>query len=72
MGNGKWEILKFELRKKSIAFSKALAIKKKTKKELAVLLPKIINLEQDIDGEENNLMNMIKLKTKFIIYDNIY
>ena len=52
MGNGKWEILKSELRKKSIAFSKAL--------------------EQDIDGEENNLMNMIKLKTKFIICDNIY
>ena len=46
----KWEFLKYEIRKRSIAFSKALA--KKSKKEHALLLSKITNLEQDIDSEE--------------------
>ena len=39
-----------EIRKRSIPFSKALA--KKSKKEHALLLPKMTKLEQDIDSEE--------------------
>ena len=46
----KWERLKYEICKRSIAFSKALA--KKSKKEHALLLSKITKLEQDIDSEE--------------------
>ena len=46
----KWECLKYEICKRSIAFSKALA--KKSKKEHALLLSKITKLEQDIDSEE--------------------
>ena len=38
----KWELLKYEIRKRSIAFSKALA--KKSKKEHALLLSKITKL----------------------------
>ena len=46
----KWEFLKYETRKTSIAFSKALA--KRSEKEHALLLSKITKLEQDIDSEE--------------------
>ena len=46
----KWEFLKYETCKRSIAFSKALA--KKSKKEHALLLFKITRLEEDIDREE--------------------
>ena len=46
----KWKFLKYEIRKRSIAFSKNLA--KKSKKEHALLLSKITELEQDIDSEE--------------------
>ena len=53
----KWEFLKYEIRKRSTAFSKTLA--KKSKKEHALLLFKITKLEQDNDSEE-----------KFDEYDN--
>ena len=46
----KWEFLKYETCKRSIAFSKALV--KKSKKEHALLLFKITSLEEDIDREE--------------------
>ena len=46
----KWEFLKYEICKRSIAFSKALA--NKSKKEHALLLSKITKLGQDIDSEE--------------------
>ena len=46
----KWEILRYEIRKLSIVFSKALA-KRSKKKEPAVLLSKIKKLEQDIASE---------------------
>ena len=46
----KWEFLKYEICKRNIAFSKALA--KKSKKERALLLFKITRLEEDIDREE--------------------
>ena len=46
----KWDFLKYETRKRSIAFSKALA--KESKKEHALLLSKITKLEQDNDSEE--------------------
>ena len=45
----KWKSLKYEICKRSVAFSKALA--KKSKKEHALLLSKITKLEQDIDSE---------------------
>ena len=45
----KWKSLKYEICKRSVAFSKALV--KKSKKEHALLLSKITKLEQDIDSE---------------------
>ena len=67
----KWEFLKYEIRKRSIAFSKVLA--KKSKKEHALLLCKIIKLEQDIDSEakvdeydktKNELAEGVKIRNK--------
>ena len=46
----KWEFLKYEIRKRSISFSKAL--KKKSKNEHALLLSKTTKLEQDLDSEK--------------------
>ena len=46
----KWEFLKYEIRKRSISYSKALA--KKSKNEHASLLSEVTKLEQDIDSEE--------------------
>ena len=46
----KWKFLKYEIRKRSIAFSKALA--KRSKKEHALFLSKITKLEKDIDSEK--------------------
>ena len=64
-----WEFLKYEIRKRSISFSKALV--KKSKNEHALSLPKITKLEQDIDSEEKfdeyeKTMNELEK-----IYDNI-
>ena len=65
----KWKFLKYEILKRSIAFSKALA--KKSKKNHALLLSIIIKLEQDIDREDkfdgyNKTRNEIEK-----MYDNI-
>ena len=46
-GNRIWEFLKYEIRKRSIAFSKALAKNLKNN-----LLSKITKFEQDIDSKE--------------------
>ena len=65
----KSEFLKYEIRKRSIAFSKSLA--KKSKKEHALLLPKSTKLEQDIVSEEK-FGEYKKKKNKLEkIYDNI-
>ena len=61
----KWGFLKYEIRRRSIAFSKALA--KKSKKEHALLLPKITKLEQVLAAKKN-LMNMIKQRTNLKKY----
>ena len=53
----KSEFSKYEIHKRSIAFSKALA--KKSKKEHALLLPKIKKLEKDMTVKKNS-MNTIK------------
>ena len=65
----KSEFLKYEIRKRSIEFSKTLA--KKSKKEHALLLPKSTKLEQDIVSEEK-FGEYEKTKNKLEkIYDNI-
>ena len=65
----KWEFLKYKIRRRSIAFSKALA--KKSKKEHVLLLSKITKLEQGIDSEEK-FDEYDKTKNEFEkIYDNI-
>ena len=65
----KWEFLKYEMCKRSIAFSKALA--RKSKKEHALLLSKIAKLEQDIDSKEK-FDECDKTKNELEkIYDNI-
>ena len=57
------------MRKKCIAFSKALA--KESEKQQAVLLPKIRKLKQDIDSEKN-FEEYDKTKSELEkIYDNI-
>ena len=61
----KWEFLRYEIRKRSIAFSKALA--KKSKKEHALLLSKITKLEQNLTVKKN-LMNAIKQRTNLKKY----
>ena len=48
---GKWELLKYEIRKKCVSFSKVLA--QKSREQQADLLFKTTKLEQDIDSEEN-------------------
>ena len=65
----KWEFLKYEIHKRSIAFSKALV--KKSEKEHALLLSKITKLEQDIDSEEK-IDEYEKTRNELEkIYDNV-
>ena len=65
----KWEFLKYEKHKRSIAFSKALV--KKSEKEHALLLSKITKLEQDIDSEEK-IDEYEKTRNELEkIYDNV-
>ena len=65
----KWEFLKYEIRKRSISFSKALT--KKSKNEHALLLSKTTKLEQDLDSEKK-IDEQEKAKNELEkIYDNI-